>query len=112
MVQCDAPARALAGQDKLPLCEKAPERLCSCSWQLELVLELSTLCDGTILLTLIEPALLGVAGCASVWVPPPPPPTQPPAVNTADVFTKHLPVERHRELAAQLRGGKGLGVML
>ena len=34
------------------------------------------------------------------------------AVNTADVFTKHLPAERHRELAAQLRGGKGLGIML
>ena len=34
------------------------------------------------------------------------------AVNTADVFTKHLPPERHRELAAQLRGGQGLGIKL
>ena len=31
---------------------------------------------------------------------------------TADVFTKHLPPERQRELVAQLRGGKGLGILL
>ena len=34
------------------------------------------------------------------------------AVNTADVLTKHLDTERHRLLAAQLRGGAGLGVKL
>ena len=34
------------------------------------------------------------------------------AVNTADVLTKHLDTERHRMLAAQLRGGAGLGVKL
>ena len=34
------------------------------------------------------------------------------AVNTADVLTKHLDTERHRLLAAQLRGGAGLGVRL
>ena len=32
--------------------------------------------------------------------------------TAADVFTKHLPPERQRELAAQLRGGKGLGILL
>ena len=34
------------------------------------------------------------------------------AVNTADIFTKHLDGERHRLLAAQLRGSEGLGVKL
>ena len=34
------------------------------------------------------------------------------AVNTADVLTKHLDTDGHRLLAAQLRGGAGLGVKL